>query len=65
MTTAYRTRRRRARTGARRPIQRPASRPAPRTTRTQQSAEAARPISLNQVRTVVCGAVFVTLVGLK
>ena len=65
MTTAYRTRRRRARTGARRPIPRPASRPAPSTTRTHQSAEAARPISLNQLRTVVCGAVFVTLVGLK
>ena len=65
MTTAYRTRRRRARTGARRPIPRPASRPAPRAARTQKSAEAARPISLNQLRTVVCGAVFVTLVGLK
>ncbi len=63
MTTAYRTRRRRA--SVRRRAPRPASRPAPRAARTQKSAEAARPISLNQVRTVVCGAVFVTLVGLK
>lgn len=63
MTTAYRTRRRRA--NVRRRAPRPVSRPAPRAGRGQKSAEAAQPISLNQLRTVVCGAVFVALVGLK
>ena len=58
---AYRHRRRRA--SVRRSAPRPIQRSVPRT---HQSGEgAAQSVSLNRLRTVVCGAVFVTLVGLK
>ncbi len=58
MTIAHRTRRRRAYPA------RSAPRPKSHATGARKSASA-QPISLNQLRTVVCGAVFVALVGLK
>ena len=61
---AYRHRRRRA--SVRRSAPHPAPRPAPARGSARQTGEgAAQSVSLNRLRTVVCGAVFVTLVGLK